>query len=708
MLKTKYFILPLIALLFLSSFNIVSINKLKKGFDALRVYNYFEAKSIFNNQLEREPAGASFGLSLIFSRNDNPFFHLDSAYKYILMADSAFYRIDDKKKIQLSELGIDRYAINMQYARVDSLVFESISKKGNPDEIQDFIQKYPNSKFLNEAINHRNNHAFALAKETNTAESYNSFIKYYPEAIEIQEAKSLYEQRLYEESTSKGSLEQYRNFISNNPQSPFIEEAQYAIFEKSTKTGDALSYYQFIQANPDNKYVENAWRKIFSIEVRDFNARSIAAFSIKYPDYPFTEELRRDFEYAVTEYYPIEENGKWGFIDEKGAVRIMPEYEFSENFREGLALVSKKDRVGFINKSGEVVVPFIYDDAYSFKNGFALVENDGKFGIVDRSGNEFVKTALDESGEYSEGLFYIAVEEKYGYLNRYGKMVISLQYDDATDFYNGRAIVEKNGNKGIIDSIGNIISDFQWEWIEPFADIEMPTRIKKDNKFGLISREGNIVVPPVYDALGDFHEGLALAANEDKYGFINIKADTIIPFNYNFSQTALKESFFKNGYAKVYQKGKTGLIDSLGNRIFPAIFDDLGYFSGTLIPVSKNNKWGYADRKVNLVIPYNFESAENFVNGFALVKRNGKFGMIDSSGIAVIPFMYNEITPLDSNLFLVKDTAFGLINKENQQVLALEFAHAELLNSKLIRFSTDDEDYHYYDYRKARFIWRKD
>src|SRR5690554_4450406 len=69
--------------------------RIDRAFEALEVYNYFKAKDLFYKSLKKDLVPASYGLSIIYGRNDNPFYNLDSAYKYIVIADTNFNNLDD-------------------------------------------------------------------------------------------------------------------------------------------------------------------------------------------------------------------------------------------------------------------------------------------------------------------------------------------------------------------------------------------------------------------------------------------------------------------------------------------------------------------------------------------------------------------------------------------------------------------------------------
>ncbi len=62
--------------------------------------------------------------------------------------------------------------------------------------------------------------------------------------------------------------------------------------------------------------------------------------------------------------FPIEQNKKWGYIDRDGKTVIPPQFEFAEEFSEGLALVQLNGKWGFIDASGTLVIDARYSSAH--------------------------------------------------------------------------------------------------------------------------------------------------------------------------------------------------------------------------------------------------------------------------------------------------------------------------------------------------------
>ena len=76
-LKRTYFVV-ILALLSAT----LSAGRLDKAFEALDVHDYFKAKDLFEKSIKSDPMLANYGLSIIYSRSNNPFYQLDSAFPY--------------------------------------------------------------------------------------------------------------------------------------------------------------------------------------------------------------------------------------------------------------------------------------------------------------------------------------------------------------------------------------------------------------------------------------------------------------------------------------------------------------------------------------------------------------------------------------------------------------------------------------------------
>jgi hypothetical protein len=170
-------------------------------------------------------------------------------------------------------------------------------------------------------------------------------------------------------------------------------------------------------------------------------------------------------------------------------------------------------------------------------------------------------------------------------------------------------------------------------------------------KWGFIGQDGEIAIPPQFEAVGDFSEGLAAASfavpwgDTDTWGYID-----------KHGMMAIRPQFsradpFSEGLALVWGGGirltdpfvrsfvNMGFIDKSGHWVIRSKLKYFFYdgFSNGLAPFRQNRgKWGYMDKGGKTVLNPQFDWAGRFLdNGLAPVVANGKCAHIDRSGRVV-------------------------------------------------------------------------
>jgi serine/threonine-protein kinase len=250
---------------------------------------------------------------------------------------------------------------------------------------------------------------------------------------------------------------------------------------------------------------------------------------------------------------------KYGFIDASGKKIVDCIYDDAEQFHEGLAKVSKGQKIGYINTKGELQIPLQFDSAQDFHEGMALVTKDQSSGFIDKNGNLLFNFTADRINNFSEGLAMFEKNNKYGYINTKGEVVIKPQFVFAYDFHDGLAAVTLTSYPG-----------------------------ECNNDYGYINQKGEMVIKPQYVIPGDFNKGLAI---------VGIKK--II-----------------NGMS--YRK--CGYINTKGKYTVKPNFDDAKQFSEGLAAVKNDNSWGFIDGSGKIIIKFNqYNSASDFIDGLAQV-----------------------------------------------------------------------------------------
>ncbi|MBI3135055.1 MAG: WG repeat-containing protein [Bacteroidetes bacterium] len=681
--------------------------KIKKGYQALEMYNYFEAKRLFEKSLKKQPVPASYGLSIIYFRTDNPFHNIDSAYNFVVKAHSAYTQLDDKQKLQCALYGINPSSLDYHRELISGQLFRRAVETGSVAGFDAFIQKNYWSTRIDSAVFMRDSLAFDLAEKNGTSSDYAGFMENYPTSVYADQARARFDQKLYLESTASNTLISYLEFVKKYPENPYRTDAEDRIFEIYTQTGTVQSYEKFIQDSPSNHNVDIAWRKLYNAHVQSnsYSENSLVEFTNTFPEYPFMKELEHEMELANAVFYPVKAGEFWGFIDENANEVIPFIYEEAEAFKEGLALVKTNGKYGYINKAGKLLIQPIYDDALAFNEGHAVVEYRGKLGMINRNGEFIISPRYEDLGNLNNGLAYFLLDSLYGYFDSKGIQRIPPKFTEAFDYMDGKAIVSQNHYYGLIDAFGTTFIPMKYEELRKYrGDVYLALF---NGHWGLITVKGDTLLPFAYDYIGETTCNRAIVEKDNQFNYITPKGalvlTTWLPVYAEYRQLAQ----FKNGYAKIEFEGKYNLVDTTGKKLFAQPKENLGDYS-SLIAVSKAGKWGYLNAAGAQVIPYNFTLANSFNGNYAIAGSDPFYGLINKAGQYVIQPFYEELTYLNDTLLIAKSLGnFGVLNQQGDTLLNFVYLKIEPISDTVVKIEQGTAVF-YYDLRHNKILRKEE
>lgn len=233
----------------------------------------------------------------------------------------------------------------------------------------------------------------------------------------------------------------------------------------------------YLQRQSDNQFV-----KTFAGEVKYFTP-----YPLKFNEKDFVESLPDGVEKIISyggliiertpslenteEVFPeseslrgIKKDGRFGFVDANGKLRIANRYDSIGEFHEGLAAIKLIGKWGFVNTSDHVAINPNYDNASSFQSGKAIVSRNKKFGIIGREGN----------------------------------VILPLRYD-AVEYQLDSFFLTLAGLKGRADKDGNVTIEPRFNSLQPAgSDLFVACR---DGRCGVITDHGLNMIPMIYDQL---------------------------------------------------------------------------------------------------------------------------------------------------------------------------------------------------------------
>ena len=152
-------------------------------------------------------------------------------------------------------------------------------------------------------------------------------------------------------------------------------------------------------------------------------------------------------------YRGIKKNGKYGFIDDKGRLRIANRYEAIGNFKNGYAPVKILGKWGFVNTQDQIVINPSYRFVSDFENSIAIVKKD-KFGFIDREGKAVLETRYDSIYRARTNKFIVVHKHLFGLADENGVVLIEPRFESLEDLGNGYVIVSREKKYGLLTTSG--------------------------------------------------------------------------------------------------------------------------------------------------------------------------------------------------------------------------------------------------------------
>ncbi|GEM_PF-867745 len=388
---------------------------------------------------------------------------------------------------------------------------------------------------------------------------------------------------------------------------------------------------------------------------------------------------------------------KWGFIDDKGEIKIPFVYDFINPFENGIAYSKNGNNEFFVNPKNEIVIKGDYDKMDVFSNGIAGVEKNNKVGYINPKGELIIPLKYDTGGYFNKnGLAEVSLGKKYGFINQQGQEVISIIYEMVkSEQLDDVVIVRKNDKWAFFDSKGKQLSDFLYHDVQRAWKNDRttffengPVSVKQNGKYSFLNRDlkpafSNVV----FDSATSFDSNRnAIVMNKGKFGIIKDDGQYGVPLQYD-----LIENFNSNGNPNpefyFFEKGNIkGLFNKNLKKIAEAKRDDYSSsFSLQGDYISSQNfkgKYGLIDAEGNEKIPFIYDEGLYFDrDDYSIAEKNNRFGIINLNNAELVPISYQSLDPVfdqwdekpkgSANYFVAK-TEYGakIIDLNNKTILS--------------------------------------
>lgn len=272
-------------------------------------------------------------------------------------------------------------------------------------------------------------------------------------------------------------------------------------------------------------------------------------------------------------------------------------------------------------------------------------------------------------------------------------------YDSVWDAKEGYTGIYNDGKIEITDSSQKIVLQLESAQLQKLEFHKGVSVFKEEEKYGLIDINGKVVIPFIYDSLKKIsYTEFYLAENNGKQGIINSKGEIIVQFIYD-ELTNISTYTYTDKYLTASLREKTGVIDFLGNVLLPFEYDSIKICSDNTVTVEKDGQFALVNLKGEIILPYNDYDYMPIKNGFVqkgnfeddyrvnqifdetgkLITKQGEYSFYGSKN--------GEFITVESNT----DFLIGLIDNRGNLVQRPAYNHMDYIDDNIYKVRLKDE-----------------
>ncbi len=347
------------------------------------------------------------------------------------------------------------------------------------------------------------------------------------------------------------------------------------------------------------------------------------------------------------------------------------------------------------------ILPFNLDSVWVFKdslNRVLFIRND-KFTYVSAFYNGVARFNINGKcnvKDECEGGYW-------GILDYKGK-VLANNLEWISDFIGNYAIFQKGYKFGIIRKDGRIVVPAKLDEIIIIDENFLFYRI--GDKWGIARPNGSIIYQAEFNGFIKLNDSLFLIikgkecdifnnCEASKYGIISKSGKFLIPLKFE-GISEIKDSFVEINY-----DGKWGLMKLNGKTVIEPNYEDILYFKG-FVWFKLDNKWGLMDLNKRIIIKPTFLEIFSFENlNYLKFKFNDKWGVVSFDGKIILNADFDNVKFLSDNYFLVEKDGFkGVVDEKGNVIIPLKYKDIVYGSGKFAFF-----DGSYWNYKDMKFTY---
>ena len=391
-------------------------------------------------------------------------------------------------------------------------------------------------------------------------------------------------------------------------------------------------------------------------------------------------------------------NGKFSLNDfHKKPIIADADTIFSTHF--DCFVVSKAGQKGLYDAEGKCMLPITFNNISFDNSRYWLVNKDGKQGLYSYMGKEILPPRYDSievacSYCTTASNYFIVKKGLYGLCNNNGEFIVDPQYTAIEYRYLRYFKLTKGDSCHYLFNYKDIIKDITLDDAMPITIQKKEQKLfyfnyKQGKAWGLLRENGQPVIAVQYDKplekVGYIHSDSTayfIACKDNQFGLIDIDNNIVLPFQYK----KIEHTDFYNTIELTTDEGKQ-LYNMAKKQLALNLFYDKSNVTDRYLYLKKNGLETAVDyHHMQILFPFKY----NFISGLDdnehfIVTIEGKTAVVNREDKQIIPYGYDEIqATCKPNLFIIKkENQYGIVNLKNELVYGMTPYHIEAYNDHI-------------------------
>ncbi|WP_281616440.1 WG repeat-containing protein [Flammeovirga sp. SubArs3] len=582
-------------------------------------------------------------------------YNLDTAYAFLDKADNLWNDSSPTQRAEWEKLYVNNDSIQYWKQNVEKYAFNECVENLKEEDFITYLEKFPHSEWVPEAISLRDSLGYEKAKQEHTYESYHLFIRSYPEARQAIEAQNYYENLIYHSKTKDADEKALSDFLKEHPKNQHIHKVEKQLYELITEDKSIVDYSHFVRDYPETIYADSAIAQIWLLsEDKD----SVLNTYRNWEEKAYFQALMLKQKQL---YYPVFQEDSLSFINDHGNVVFTEAISgvkkaYNCHGTSDLFLEVEKDgKKGLVDRNNSIVLPFNYDKIKPLLVGVYAIEKNNKVGVYALGEGEWISPIYDQIVPLSRRLFGVRKQARWGIVSVTGELKFPIEAGQLIHISENTILVMKKGRWAKYtesDVFGSKINTDDEEFIfEGYKQLEDQWfGLKENSKWAIYTPNGKKYSQD-YDQIEDLDNKLGWSVRSDTlYQVINYDNELLIDSLLlpEFSKSGVT-SRWKDQWVAYNWKGEKIFLGQADTVFFDKMYPNLIqqtdkkekvlFKDGNILDLERYSQWNvtYVTQD-SLVLPYIA----------AISRRNKKFALLDQGGNQIMTPQFSDLK-VDTN-----------------------------------------------------------